>query len=156
VIRHPPSSEPPRDRRPRAISDLVFPRCENPLDSLYLPTPLFICFTASSALAVCADDIRTAGHGDRRLGRVLWPPLWPWRVPLLPLSLPVPSVLRTVAPSPCTACSGDLYTAGNGALPPGTLFRPATPSSLSLDLFLAVHFKSDDYRWPIPLRGSNC
>ena len=87
-----------------------------------------------------------AVHGDRRHGITLRPPSWPSLDPPLPRFSPVPSVIRTVAPSPCTELADVFLIAGNGAPPWLLLFRPATLSSLSPDRFLAVHFKSDGSR----------
>ena len=71
-----------------------------------------------------------AVHGDCRHGITLRPPSWPSLDPPLPRFSPVPSVIRTVAPSPCTELAVVLSPSAMAEPPTEALFRP--PPSFSL------------------------
>ena len=121
-MREPPS---PSHLRP------YFPRGKNPLAPLSLPYLLPWHLVACMAVSRAPGKLLLAGHGDRCLGPLLRPSSRHGQGRMNPRHLLVPSVGKTVAPSPCTTRSGDLHAAGNGAPPRKLLFRPATPCSLS-------------------------
>ena len=75
TVREPPS---PSHLRP------YFPRGKNPLAPLSLPYLLPWHLVACMAVSRAPGKLLLAGHGDRRLGRVLRPPLRPGRDSLLP------------------------------------------------------------------------
>ena len=95
-MREPPS---PSHLRP------YFPRGKNPLAPLSLPYLLPWHLVACMAVSRAPGKLLLAGHGDRCLGPLLRPSSRHGRGRMNPRHLLVPSVGKTVAPSPCTTRS---------------------------------------------------
>ena len=92
--------------------------------------PFILSFVASRALAACTGKLRIAGNGDRRLGSLLRPPSRPGRGRVNPRYPPVPSVLRTMARRPSSACVGMFLAADHGCAAAGA----TVPGQLLLSL----------------------
>ena len=99
-----------------------------------------------------AMELLAAGHGCHRANRLHRPHSQPCQGLLSPLYSPVFSDAQTEARRPSYPRAGDLLAAGNGASPPGTLFRPPVPSLSFPSLIGAIRPRSKDLGWPIPFR----
>ena len=86
--------------------------------------PFILSFVASRALFAGARELLLSGHGDHRLGPLLWSPSRHGRDRMNLRNSPVPSVLRTVAPSPCTELAGMLSPPSMAEPPWLLLFQP--------------------------------
>ena len=86
--------------------------------------PFILSFVDSRALFAGARELLLTTHGDRRLGPLLWSPSRHGRHRMNLRNSLVPSVLRTVAPSPYTELAGMLSPPSMAEPPWLLLFRP--------------------------------